>query len=310
MQTHNPDEKPGGIEEIPPFPDAEIKAANPRQVPNRSPLRYPGGKTWLIPHLRHWLKDDPDTKASSYLYEPFAGGATASLTAVLENLVAGAVMVDNDPNIAAFWRVALSNPDYLIYHTTAFEPTDENIELQRKIAARNTPEAFYEEQLAFAMLVANRFNFNGNTSKGAGASKYNHRWYPHTINRRLARLRGAQSRLNFLQGDGNSLLHTYANMASYAQYAIFLDPPYNDAEGKGPGERLYTNHANSWHRLFQRLEQTQHDGYCPFLLTAPDTNSIRHLITAHDFHARTVTMKTGHHKTKRELLITPRIVHF
>lgn len=32
-----------------------LSAANVSSVPQRSPLRYPGGKTWLIPHVRTWI---------------------------------------------------------------------------------------------------------------------------------------------------------------------------------------------------------------------------------------------------------------
>ena len=31
---------------------------NVASVPQRSPFRYPGGKTWLIPTVRRWLKQD------------------------------------------------------------------------------------------------------------------------------------------------------------------------------------------------------------------------------------------------------------
>ena len=36
-------------------PFSSIPAVNVAEVPQRSPLRYPGGKTWLIPHIRAWL---------------------------------------------------------------------------------------------------------------------------------------------------------------------------------------------------------------------------------------------------------------
>ncbi len=29
---------------------------NVASVPQRSPFRYPGGKTWLVPRIRQWLK--------------------------------------------------------------------------------------------------------------------------------------------------------------------------------------------------------------------------------------------------------------
>lgn len=41
------------------FPVSPIPAANVSSVPLRSPLRYPGGKTWLIPHIREWLRQQP-----------------------------------------------------------------------------------------------------------------------------------------------------------------------------------------------------------------------------------------------------------
>ena len=28
---------------------------NVATVPHRSPFRYPGGKTWLVPFIRHWV---------------------------------------------------------------------------------------------------------------------------------------------------------------------------------------------------------------------------------------------------------------
>ena len=37
------------------FLSLPIPAVNVATVPQRSPLRYPGGKTWLIPHVRAWL---------------------------------------------------------------------------------------------------------------------------------------------------------------------------------------------------------------------------------------------------------------
>ena len=66
------------------IPVSSIPAVNVAAVPQRSPLRYPGGKTWLIPHIRHWLEsaDPPVVRI-----EPFAGGATVTLTAVMEGFV-------------------------------------------------------------------------------------------------------------------------------------------------------------------------------------------------------------------------------
>jgi len=56
---------------------------NVASVPQLSPFRYPGGKTWLVPELRKWLEGLGPRP--SLFVEPFAGGAIASLTVAAEH---------------------------------------------------------------------------------------------------------------------------------------------------------------------------------------------------------------------------------
>src|SRR5690348_9325618 len=79
---------------------------NIASVPKRSPFRYPGGKTWLVPTVRRWLRTLPRTPA--VLVEPFAGGGIISLTAVFEGLAERAHLVELDPDVASVWKVVLS----------------------------------------------------------------------------------------------------------------------------------------------------------------------------------------------------------
>jgi DNA adenine methylase len=80
---------------------------NVASVPQRSPFRYPGGKTWLVPQIRRWLKayDLPP----AYLLEPFAGGAIVSLTAAFEQLAKHIIMVEQDREVAAVWKTILDD---------------------------------------------------------------------------------------------------------------------------------------------------------------------------------------------------------
>src|SRR5438270_820835 len=57
------------------------QAVNVASVPQRSPFRYPGGKTWLVPRIRQWLK-----QPVREFIEPFAGGGIVSLTVAAEKL--------------------------------------------------------------------------------------------------------------------------------------------------------------------------------------------------------------------------------
>lgn len=77
------------------------KPVNVASVPQRSPFRYPGGKTWFVPTFRHWISTMRAKPA--IIVEPFAGGGIISLTALFENLVQKAVMVELDEEIAAVW---------------------------------------------------------------------------------------------------------------------------------------------------------------------------------------------------------------
>ena len=92
----------------------------------RSPLRYPGGKTWLVPHVRAWLK--ATGAPHPRIVEPFAGGGIVSLTAVMEGLARRALMVELDPDVAAFWRAALEHGDALMGRVRDFTLSREEVE--------------------------------------------------------------------------------------------------------------------------------------------------------------------------------------
>ena len=54
------------------------RSATPSEIVNvaavnhLSPFRYPGGKTWLVPRIRQWLRGSNSRVRE--LCEPFAGG--------------------------------------------------------------------------------------------------------------------------------------------------------------------------------------------------------------------------------------------
>lgn len=74
------------VDDHPPI-DTPCWFAMPRvniaSVPQRSPFRFPGGKTWLIPWAREWLR----FMGYQRPVEPFAGGASVSLATVIEGFV-------------------------------------------------------------------------------------------------------------------------------------------------------------------------------------------------------------------------------
>ena len=162
------------------FGTAKPKVINVSSVPQRSPFRYPGGKTWLIPYVRQWLTaNDSNNKE---LIELFAGGGIVSLTAVAEKRVREALMVELDEDIAAVWQTLLGNDaQWFADKIVSFSVTKSNVE---SLLARK-PSSVREK--AFAVLVKNRVSHGGILANGAGLLKHGEngkgllsRWYPQT----------------------------------------------------------------------------------------------------------------------------------
>ena len=293
------------------FPESPIPAANVAQVPQRSPLRYPGGKTWLIPHVRAWLRET--VVPHRLIVEPFAGGAVVSLTAVMEGLADRALLVERDPDVAAFWRAALEHGDALMARVRDFTPSREAVER----LANQAPGCVVEH--GFRTLVLNRTRRGGVLAPGAALIKRGEnghgmasRWYPDTLIERLQAIQQHADRLMFIEGDGMRLLRDKVSSGQWPvasdrppttgdrPQATFIDPPYTAAGGKRAGARLYAHHTVDHAALFATLAESGTN----FLMTYDCSDEIDALVRRHGFHAETVTMKNGHHASMQELVIT------
>ena len=83
------------------------KIVNVASVSQRSPFRYPGGKTWLVPEVRDWLLHK--TVKPTEFIEIFAGGGIVGLTVAAECLAEHVTLVELDPDVASVWRTLLSD---------------------------------------------------------------------------------------------------------------------------------------------------------------------------------------------------------
>ncbi len=284
-----------------PIPVSPIPAVNVASAPQRSPLRYPGGKTWLIPHIRHWLKAiEPRPKL---LVEPFAGGGIVSLTAVMEGLVDRCLMVELDRDVAAFWYAALRHGPELCEMVQGFQPTREAVDA----LSRQMPANVLEH--GFRTLVLNRTRRGGILAPGASLSRYGEsgkgvasRWYPETLKKRLSAIGGCGQRIGFSEADGMALLEVMAGSLGDS-CVLFVDPPYT-AGGKRAGQRLYAHNAVDHGRLFELLA----DGKTDFVMTYDRAPEIEALVRKHGFHVVQVEMKNTHHARIYELVISPRPV--
>jgi len=279
------------------FPISRVPVVNVATVPQRSPLRYPGGKTWLIPHIREWLgRTEPEI-----LIEPFAGGGIVSLTAVMEEMASCAVMVEIDRDVAAFWRAAVENGASLRDLIGEFDPTLESL----REMEQSPPETVVEH--GFRTLVLNRTRRGGVLARGASFCKTGEngkgirsRWYPETLSSRLEAIQEYADRLSFVEGDGMKLLPVLLRGWG-RDAAVFLDPPYTAAGGKRAGSRLYEHSTIDHAALFAMLAEHESN----FLMTYDAAPEIVDLVRKHGFSAAALSMKNGHHHKIVELVITP-----
>ena len=88
-----------------------------------SPLRYPGGKTRLSSFLEKAIEKNFEPNKKVVLVEPYAGGAGASLALLFAGKVDKIIINDLDNAIYTFWKIAVSDTNYLIRKIKIIEIT-------------------------------------------------------------------------------------------------------------------------------------------------------------------------------------------
>jgi DNA adenine methylase len=267
------------------------RIVNVASVPQRSPFRYAGGKTWLIPRIRQWLLKHGGLNKE--LIEPFVGGGIVSLTAAFEGLVGQVTMVEKDEGVAAVWRTILEDDaEWLADAIRNFHLTPENA--KRAIEASDQSL----KSLAFATIVKNRVNRGGILADGASFIKQGEngkgitsRWYPETLQKRILAISQMKQKIKFIEGDGFEVCEQNVHRRD-AIY--FIDPPYIKA-----GRRLYRYSTINHKGLFELADNLQGD----FLMSYDNTQEAQNLAGHYGFTTRPISMKNTHHAEKTELLI-------
>jgi len=281
------------------FAHAEIgsqddKIVNVASVPQRSPFRYPGGKTWLVPIVRRWLK----TRKVKELIEPFAGGGIISLTAAFEELADHVTMVEFDDQVAAVWETIFNGGNQrLAERIVQFEMTAENV---RAVLSKTDMS---REELAFQTILRNRVNHGGILAPGSGLLKHGEngkglksRWYADTLYKRIVNITYIKDTIRFIHGDGMAVLQ---ETRTSQDTVFFIDPPYT-AAGKKAGKRLYAHSELDHDLLFEIAASLDGD----FLMTYDNARGVEDLARKHNFDMQTVGMKNTHHAEMTELLIS------
>jgi DNA adenine methylase len=273
----------------------ERPVVNVAQIPQRSPFRYPGGKTWLVPQVRAWLRSLP--KRPKVFIEPFVGGGIVSLTVAFEDLAEHIIMVELDHHVSALWNTILSEDnEWLAERIVSFEMTLEAVkeELSKK--------PHDQKHLGFQTLLRNRTNHGGILAPGSGVLKHGEngkgvrsRWYAQTLRKRIQNIATVREKITFIEGDGIEIIKKHSRQKTSV---FFIDPPYT-AAGKRAGSRLYTHCDLDHQELFRQCEKIKGD----FLMTYDTADEVVTMAKGYGFNVDTVSMMNTHHSTMNELVI-------
>ena len=220
-----------------------------------------------------------------------------TLTALFENLVRNAIMVELDEDVAAVWQcVSGGDLEWLADRVLDFELTRESVvrELEKEPGSLR--------QRAFQTILRNRTLHGGILAEGSRFIKHGEngrgiqsRWYPQTLAKRILNLKLIADRLEFRHADGMKVIE---ELVSRTDVIFFIDPPYT-AGGKKAGRRLYKHNNIDHRKLFEMCGSLAGD----FLLTYDNAEEVRDMAKYHGFEMRLIPMNNTHHATMEELVI-------
>lgn len=273
------------------------KVVNVASVKHRSPFRYPGGKTWLVPRIIQWLKNK-EVKPEHFI-EPFAGGAIIGLTVAFENLASHVTIIELDAQVASVWETIFTNSEgeWLAKRIETFEFNAENV----NSILQGSDLSIRDK--AFQTILQNRTAHGGILAPGAGLLKHGEngkgiasRWYPQTLARRIRDLITIRDRITFFHGDAFPVIENYTK----AENAVFfVDPPYTAGNGKRAGSRLYNHFLIDHERLFSLFENSQAD----FILTYDNDEYIVEMANRHHLDYSQIAMQNTHLSKMTELVL-------
>jgi len=235
-----------------------------------SPLRYPGGKTFLLPFFSKVIEEN---RLHEITYvEPFAGGAGAAVALLFLEKVDHIVINDLDRAIYSFWRSAVFDSERFIKRIDAAPITVKEWKRQKAIYLNPRSGCF---DLGFATFFLNRTNVSGILDGGPiggldqkGRWKIDARFNKQALSERVRQLGLYSNRISVFNKDGVDLIKDYLKGENAF---IYLDPPYY-----GKGASLYLNHYKEKdHKELAKQLNKNHDAF--WLLTYDNKKQIRSL---------------------------------
>lgn len=269
-----------------------------KDVSNPSPLRYPGGKYRLAKFISLAI-ENLSIPSCTYI-EPFAGGAGAALSLLLNGVVDTIVINDYDKAIYSFWRAVKESPDELIERITKTPITITEWYKQREVY---TAARAYSVDLAFATLFLNRTNRSGILNAGpiggysqSGEWKLDVRFNKNALISKISKISKYKKSIIVYNKDIISLLKNYIPTFGDNLF-LYFDPPYYNK-----GQKLYKNFFT--HQDHQRIRDViTQEIKAPWIITYDDVNEIVELYADFSIRKFDLTYSAANKGAASELMI-------
>ena len=241
-----------------------------------SPLRYPGGKSKLIPYVIETLRLN-NLEGGTYV-EPFAGGAAIAWHLLLENHVRSVYINDLNPSVFSFWYIVLNSTDQLCEAIENVDITIDEWYMQRKI--QNSPDASVFQK-GFSTLFLNRTNRSGILKAGviggmaqSGNYKLDCRFNKARLISQIKRIAEHKHQIQLSNLDAAEFISDVVPLLENKSL-INIDPPYYHK-----GKELYQNFLEheDHYRLYECIKEIKQ----PWIVTYDDTPEINEIYSEYN----------------------------
>lgn len=239
-----------------------------------TPLRYPGGKSRLSGFLKTVIElgDWVDREYA----EPYAGGAGAALTLLMDDVVPRIAINDLDPAVFRFWQAAVEESERFADRVRSV-PLNLDEWRAQKDMYRDPAAPDFER--GFAMFYLNRTNRSGvlhagviGGQKQTGNYRIDARFNREELAKRIEAIGARAADITVTSIDGADFISTKLDEGAF----VYADPPYYEKGGS-----LYLNaFDDAAHEALARILTRRPDAV--WLLTYDDCAAIRKLYRGRD----------------------------
>jgi len=252
---------------------------------NKSPLRYPGGKTRACKVLDEIFKDNFNFELYDNIVSPFFGGGSFEFF-LQQNYGLKLIVNDKFKPLFNFWEQCKTNNNELTKNLTEYYIKGIDKETFRNIREM-IMETENELEQAVYYFIINRCSFSGATLSGGFSEQSSKGRFTESSINRISNLNMEEISIKNL--DFSDFMEQAVNSKSI----IFLDPPYY----LGDKSRLYGDNGDM-HENFNHKELYENViKYDKWILTYNDCDYIRLLYK--DYNIIDVNWSYGMNKSKK-----------